>query len=62
MVAVRFGTSGAGAGAGTAEAGAAFVLAVVDREEELAEAKERGASGPSIIIEMMRQTIMVFEV
>jgi hypothetical protein len=56
------GTNGAGAGAGTAGAGAAFVLAVVDREEELGEAKERGASGPSIIIEMMRQTIMVFEV
>jgi len=60
-VAEIFGTSGAATGAGTAGSGAAFVLAVA-LEEELGEAKERGASGPSIIIEMMRQTIMVFEV
>jgi hypothetical protein len=40
LVAEISGTNGAGAGAGAAgtEAGAAFVLAVLDREEELGEA------------------------
>jgi hypothetical protein len=35
---------------------------VLDRSEELGEAKERGASGPSTIIEMMRHAMIVFEV
>jgi hypothetical protein len=63
LVAEISGTKGAGAGAGAAgtDAGAAFVLAVLDREEELGEAWESGASGPSIIIETMRHAIMVFE-
>jgi len=58
------GISGAATGAGTAGAGAgaAFVVAVLAREEELGEAKERGARGPSTIIEMMRHVMIVFEV
>jgi hypothetical protein len=38
------------------------VVAVLDREEELGEAGESGASGPSIISEMIRHAIKVFEV
>jgi len=57
------GTRGAATGAGTAGAGAgkALVLGAYAREEELGEAKEKGASGPSIINEMMRHAIKVFE-
>ena len=64
FVAVIAGTRGAATGAGPAGAGAgaAFVLAVLGRADELEEARDNGASGPSIIIEMMRHTIKVFEV
>ena len=64
MVAEISGTRGAATGAGAAGtgAGAEFVLSVLDREEELGEACESGASGPSIINEMMRHAITVFEI
>jgi hypothetical protein len=55
------GTRGAGAGAGSGS-DAAFGLVVVAFAEELGEAKERGARGPSTIIEMIRHAIRVFEV
>jgi hypothetical protein len=56
------GTRGAATGAGTAGTGAGAAFVVLDRGEELGEAKVRGARGPSTIIEMMRHVMIVFEV
>jgi len=56
------GTRGAATGAGAAATGLGAAFVVLDRSEELGEAKERGARGPSTIIEMMRHVMIVFEV
>ena len=62
FVAVMSGTRGAATGAGIAGTGTGAAFVVMDRIEELEEAKERGARGPSTIIEMMRHVMIVFEV